>query len=69
MSIIRNAKFHVLCGYIHIFLSLAFVFTLMGRRVVLMVGGCCDVIITNPTCTYLVLHATLSHGVIVTIMT
>jgi hypothetical protein len=28
-----------------------------------------DVIITNPTCTYLVLHATLSHGCIMTITT
>jgi hypothetical protein len=41
VSIIRDAKFYILCGYIHIFWSLAFVFTSMGWRVVLIDGGCC----------------------------
>jgi hypothetical protein len=41
MSIVKDAKFDLLCGYIHIFLSFAFVFTSMCRRVVLMNGVCC----------------------------
>jgi len=41
VSIVKNAKFQVLCGYIHIFLSVAFVFTTMGQCVVVMDGGCC----------------------------
>jgi hypothetical protein len=41
VSIVKDAKFHVLFGYIHIFLSFAFVFTSLGWLVVLMDGGCC----------------------------
>jgi hypothetical protein len=41
LCLLQDAKFHVLCGYIHSFLSLAFVFTSMGPRLVLMDGGCC----------------------------
>jgi hypothetical protein len=41
MSIVKDAKFHLLCGYIHIFLSFVIVFTSMRWRVVLMDGGCC----------------------------
>jgi hypothetical protein len=41
VSIVRDAKFHILYEYIHIFLSVAFVFIAMARCVVLMNGGCC----------------------------
>jgi hypothetical protein len=40
VSIVKDVKFHLLCGYIHIFLSFAFVFTSMGWCVVLMDDGC-----------------------------
>jgi hypothetical protein len=41
MSIVKDANFHLLCGYIHIFLSFVIVFTSMRWHVVLMDGGCC----------------------------
>jgi len=41
MSIVKDAKFHLLCGYIHIFLSFVIVFTSMCWSVVLMDSGCC----------------------------